>query len=312
MNQLKSTFISVYFLLITAALSQVIYILVLGGFDLTWLGALLTGLPVLWLLGSAVLLNRPRTSPNIWALQGVTALGGALVAIAWIWTEPASWVGTAYAASMLAAFFAYVFWYSRFDRSLSAALTEGKYLPDFALDAANGQRWIATQVDGPLGLYLFFRGNWCPFCMAQVKELIERAHDFEARGVKIAFVSPQPQGHTRRLMARHGLAQKSSPAFIVDADNRIARMLGIAHPGGLPLGLQALGYGTDTVLPTLILTDRNGLVLKADQTNNYRVRPELDDFLAAADAWLGVLPGARKTDSHGALPASQICLGPGC
>ena len=312
MNRLKSTFISVYFLLISAVVSQVIYILVMGGFDLTWLGALLTAMPVLWLLGGAVLLNRPRTSPNIWALQGVATAGATLVAIAWIWSEPASWVGSAYALIMLAAFMVYVFWYSRFGRSLSGVLTQGGYLPDFAVDAINGQHWRSDQVDGPLGLYLFYRGNWCPFCMAQVKELIERARDFEARGVKIAFISPQPESHTRRLIARRGLAKKSSPAFIVDTNNRIARKLGIDHPDGLPIGLQALGYGSDTVLPTLVLTDRNGQVIRADQTNNYRVRPELDDFLAAADAWLGVLPGHGKQNSPNAQPVSQICLGPNC
>jgi len=40
-----------------------------------------------------------------------------------------------------------------------------------------------------------------------------------------------------------------------------------------------LGYDSDTVLPTAILTDQNGVILFTDQTDNYRVRPEPDTFL---------------------------------
>ena len=43
--------------------------------------------------------------------------------------------------------------------------------------------------------------------------------------------------------------------------------------------MQALGYDSDTVMPTVIITDREGRVVWTDETDNYRVRPEPETFL---------------------------------
>ena len=48
--------------------------------------------------------------------------------------------------------------------------------------------------------------------------------------------------------------------------------------------LQRLGYEADTVLPTAVVTDASGRILLSDQTDNYRVRPEPETFLAILDA----------------------------
>ena len=45
-------------------------------------------------------------------------------------------------------------------------------------------------------------------------------------------------------------------------------------------GLQALGYASDTVMPTVVITAPGGRILWADETDNYRVRPEPDTYLA--------------------------------
>jgi hypothetical protein len=67
--------------------------------------------------------------------------------------------------------------------------------------------------------------------------------------------------------------------FLVDAANRMAEKLGIKAQAGLPAGLEALGYDSDTVMPTVVITDASGVILFADLTDNYRVRPEPDVFL---------------------------------
>ena len=62
-------------------------------------------------------------------------------------------------------------------------------------------------------------------------------------------------------------------------DNQVAESLGIAVRNGVPIGLPG-GYSPDTVLPTLVVTNENGTIVFSDQTDNYRVRPEPDVFLA--------------------------------
>ena len=68
--------------------------------------------------------------------------------------------------------------------------------------------------------------------------------------------------------------------FLRDRDGMAAKQLGIAQKWGTPMGLQLLGYESDTVLPTVILTDAQGRIIFSDQTDNYRVRPEPGVFEA--------------------------------
>ena len=72
--------------------------------------------------------------------------------------------------------------------------------------------------------------------------------------------------------------------FCVAAENEIARQLGIEHVGGVAFMMAPLGYGQDTVLPTVLMVDPEGILVYADLSDNYRVRPEPSTFLAALDA----------------------------
>jgi peroxiredoxin len=121
---------------------------------------------------------------------------------------------------------------------------------------------------------LFYRGNWCPFCTAQIEELAGAYRQLEESGVKIILISPQPAGKNQALASRFDIPL----VFLRDPDNAAARQLGILHKWGTPLGLQLLGYGSDTVMPTVILTDASGHIVYSDQTDNYRVRPEPEVF----------------------------------
>ena len=40
-----------------------------------------------------------------------------------------------------------------------------------------------------------------------------------------------------------------------------------------------LGYDSDTVMPTVIITGKDGKIVWTHETDNYRVRPEPDTFL---------------------------------
>ena len=71
--------------------------------------------------------------------------------------------------------------------------------------------------------------------------------------------------------------------FWRDPELTAAATLEIVHRNALPAGLGLLGYDPDAVLPTVIVLDANGRVLLADQTDNYRLRPEPATFLAALD-----------------------------
>ena len=48
---------------------------------------------------------------------------------------------------------------------------------------------------------------------------------------------------------------------------------------GLPAGMEILGYDKDTVYPTVLITDADGRIIYSDLTNNYRIRPEPEEFI---------------------------------
>ena len=111
--------------------------------------------------------------------------------------------------------------------------------------------------------------------MAQIGELVDRYQDLEKLGVSIYLISPQHDQATRELADRHGVSFR----YLVDRDNEAARRLGIAVANGVPSGIGG-GYPPDSVMPTLFVTTAGGTIVFSDQTDNYRVRPEPDIFLA--------------------------------
>ena len=87
----------------------------------------------------------------------------------------------------------------------------------------------------------------------------------------------------------HAFSFLTGNRFLVDHDNKVAESLNIAVRNGVPAGVPG-GYAADTVMPTLIVTNGRGTIVFSDQTDNYRVRPEPDAFLA-------ILRRARAMDS---------------
>lgn len=91
-------------------------------------------------------------------------------------------------------------------------------------------------------------------------------------------MSPQRHAQTRACAARFRVPFR----FPVDPGGLAARQLGIAGEAGVALGMA--GHGADTDFPTAVVTDAEGRIVLADQTDGYRVRPDLATFLAALDA----------------------------
>lgn len=174
----------------------------------------------------------------------------------------------------------YVFWYSRFGRANNTLLEVGKTLPEFSLKDAFGNVVTSKEMGSQASLIMFYRGNWCPLCMAQIKEVAGQYRELENRGIKLYMVSPQSEGNTKGLAKRFDVNMN----FLIDEDNKAADNLKIKAENGLPMGLQALGYDSDTVMPTVIMTNKEGKIIFADLTDNYRVRPEPEDFLRVFDA----------------------------
>ncbi|MEN8719097.1 MAG: peroxiredoxin-like family protein [Oceanococcaceae bacterium] len=270
-NRLKSVYISVFS-------GAAAILMLIAGWQLAqagtlaspWLGALLAGGAPSAFFGWVFLSGAERTRPRLWPLHGATALG-TLLAFGFGGGWPAWLAGLIGLAGGLV----YDFWYSRNDDRDASVLAPDRILPAFSLEAPDGTAVASSDLLAQPTIWLFYRGNWCPFCMAQVKEIAAQYRELTARGAQVVLVSPQPEAQTRALAAKFDVPMR----FLIDRDNQAARTLRIDAAHGLPAGMQLLGYASDVPLPTVFITAAGGRILYADLADNYRIRPEPDAFL---------------------------------
>jgi len=276
MNKLKAMYVSFYLTVLTVITGYAIYDFT--GNPAGWSGVLLTTLPLmLMLIRAFVLTNLARTSEKLsvftWlGVAGVVISGYALI-------QTAALAPLICALVAFAGFQLYNRWYSDLGRDPSELLMEGQQLPEFTVYNTDGSAFSSAELLGNPALILFYRGNWCPLCMAQIREIAAQYKEMSDKGIRTVLISPQPEAHSRKLSDKFDVPF----LFLVDKNNAAAEQLNIAMKNGLPLGMEVLGYDEDTVLPTALFVDAKGRILYSDQTSNYRVRPEPEEYLRVAE-----------------------------
>jgi peroxiredoxin len=285
MNRIKAAFVSLY-LTVASVLVVVAVWHLSNGSDVArvhygWLGVALANGPIVLTLGWWMLARRqPRTSAGLTPIMALAVSGLGLAAVGYQLDQPDALEPLIYTGVGLAGFLIYIKWYSVFTDRDSAALEVGRSMPEIPLENAEGSQASSQDFLGKTVLFMFYRGNWCPLCMAQIKEIAASYKELSARGVEIVLISPQPHTHTAKLAKRFDVPFR----FLVDPGSRAAEILGIASPGGTPLGMELFGYDQDTVMPTVVIVNAEGEILFAHQTDNYRIRPEPETFLRVLDA----------------------------
>jgi len=237
------------------------------------LGMLMTTLPFLIFLATLYLFNIARTDPSLKLYSTIIGLGVLVLSYSYFTerTEINKGLGFFTAISWLL----YLKWYSVFKSRYSPLLIKGNQLPELNLMDEKGNSFNTKKLIGQKNILMFYRGNWCPLCVTQIKELVQDYANLKEQNIQTVLISPQPQSKTKKLAERFKVDFK----FLVDKDNKVARQLNIISENGLPTGLQVFGYDSDTVMPTVILTDESGMIMHVDLTSNYRVRPEPKELL---------------------------------
>lgn len=265
----------------TTAVGLVSALLVfLSANSLAWFGAFLAAAALpLYMVFFVATGGAPRTSPRLMTLQIVAVAGVALTVYGA--QQGFSDRGFAALAPLAAALLGvgvlewYVFAYSIYGRSKSDAVVLGQPLPDIEFRNLEGESVSSRDFAGSNTLLVFFRGNWCPLCMAQLRELKKYADELAASSARVKLVSNQSAERMAELA--HELQLPGHFEFLRDGDLRAARALSVADIGGTPPGLS--GYPADTVMATVIALDADGRVVFGDETDNYRVRPHPEAFL---------------------------------
>jgi len=279
---LKSVFVSLYLTLLHIGVFLAGYQIYISGIMISNLGLLLSSLPGA-LFFDVLLFARPtaRTKPHLNSILAIKIIGLCLILWAFGSTQSfdlsAIFLSNEFLIGLTCVFgwIAYDFWFSNYGERDDSVIQVGKTLPEFNMKTVDGKEFSTRSLRGHPTLMIFYRGNWCPLCMAQINEIADRYHTLANTGVQILLISPQPQGHTQKLANKYDLPF----IYLQDPGGNAAKTLKIMAPNGLPLGMQIFGYDSDTIMPTVIITDTHGKIIFADLTDNYRVRPEPETFI---------------------------------
>jgi peroxiredoxin len=274
MNKLKAIFLSAFIALSISVMAGAALTLSIGGDLAIWTGTFAASAQVVAYFAWLYIAKVPRTSPG---LMGFTV--GIFVATMYSvfksYDQQVASIAPMLAFLVMLGWMAYVTWYSELGDRSSDRIKVGKKLPTIRLTALDGKAVNSDDWAGQKRLVIFYRGNWCPICTAQIGELRKFKTQFDELGVRITLISPQPEYKSAALAAREGMDYD----FLTDTGNMAAQTLGILHEGGLPMGLQAFGYDTDMPKPTTFALDEKGKVVYADLPTNYRLRPLPKDII---------------------------------
>ena len=275
---LKSIFISAFPLFGLYATINGIEHLAQDDFSFHYLGQLISGLTIVTFFAGLFINKRARTKRYLDAYTITIGLGLIIAIIERFSNE--GYVSNFIVILLVLGWMFYITWYSTFKNRNKSILKVGTTLPNFELENTQQQKINSSSFLGQPTIYLFYRGNWCPLCMAQIKEIANQYKALEKRHVNMVFISPQPHKYSESLAKKYNLKFH----FLTDYKNQVAKQFSILGKNGIPAGFQILGYDNDTVLPTVIITDAKGKIIFANLTDNYRVRPEPETFLKIIDS----------------------------
>ena len=172
----------------------------------------------------------------------------------------------------------------------------GDALPAFALPNSRGA-YVQSEVlvaKGPLVLS-FNRGDWCPYCRAELSAWADAMSELKRAGGTFVAVTPEIGGRAAAICDTLG----SDAEVLCDVDQGLALQMGLAYRLGselresyLACGLDlAEAYGTQSwfiPVPATFVIGRDGIVRFSLTDPDFRIRAEPTEVIAVVAALTGL------------------------
>lgn len=164
----------------------------------------------------------------------------------------------------------------------------GDAAPDFTLIDGHGKevRLSLELQKGPVVLS-YYRGEWCPFCVEEVKTLQTIHPDITELGARLIALSPQTQTQTVTMVDRLEL----SFDVLTDLGNKVADTYGLVFEADEPIkyvyrefGIELQKYNGDRTfrlpVPATYVIGQDGVIKWAFLEPDYTRRAEPAEILA--------------------------------
>ena len=178
-------------------------------------------------------------------------------------------------------------------RIVDRALKVGAHAPQFQLPDHRGETISSAELlsHGPL-VVNFFRGRWCPFCVAQLEAMSFILPAIKSAGASLVAISPQSVKQSFFMVDQHKLGFP----LLSDSGNKIATGFGLTY--SVPEEQRAI-YKRAFVnlpfvnedaswtlpIPATFVLDRQGIITYMSANEDYTQRPEPADILRALPAF---------------------------
>eukprot|EP00045_Choanoeca_perplexa_P009064 m.85728 g.85728 ORF g.85728 m.85728 type:complete len:332 (-) comp14734_c0_seq1:235-1230(-) len=257
---------------------------------MAWLFALGSSIPVTALLATAgagrlydFLGDDPlQRMPVLYLVVFLSAIGAILVSPIQV-LSPAT-----LALLSILSWWAYDQWYAKQDLSFIQPflINRGSEIPAFLLQDAQGRDtpsdslFVLPLSDGSLPSHLvmvFFRGNWCGVCMAQLARFRKSAATLADQHVRIVLVSTQPLAEQQKLAST--FSETDNITVLHDPEQRVTKAWGLVGVGQAPVFLT--NYPSDAAIPTTLLVSKNWRLQASWLSRDYRSRAMPEQVLKA-------------------------------
>ena len=173
-------------------------------------------------------------------------------------------------------------------------LLVGAAVPDSPLLAMDGKPvTLKAAFAGKPGVVIFYRGGWCPYCNAHLREVKDLQKDLAKLGYAVVAITPDRPEELRKTMTKNALPY----ALLSDSKSESARAFGVAYQVDAETLKKLDGYGIDLrkasgqetawlPVPSVFLVGRDGAIKFVYANPDYKVRLKAPVLLAAAKAAL--------------------------
>jgi len=141
-------------------------------------------------------------------------------------------------------------------------------------------------------IVIFYRGGWCPFCNAQIKEMADNSERFEEIGVLPVFISVD----TPDAVSLTNQTYQIPFPVLSDTNLKAHTEFNVINKISDELQERAASRGLDfsewsgsdhgvIAHASSFLVDTNGVVQWSTVVKDYRSRPSIDQLIAAIEQW---------------------------
>jgi peroxiredoxin len=174
------------------------------------------------------------------------------------------------------------------DASVIHPLPVGTHIPaNNVVQTVDGKPFdLNAAVAGKPTILIFYRGGWCPYCNAHLRELQTSVSSLKAMGYQLLAVSTDTPEALRKTLTDN----KFDYQLLSDSKVEVAGKFGLkykvtddylAHVAGMGTDLNAVNGGY-LLTPAAYVLDKTGTVRFVYANNNYTVRISQDALLKAA------------------------------